>query len=300
MQSPHLTIIIEQVLKGNLMKTYSDKTIQDDITTRNQDARVEDWMIEIWDWIDNHNIYGSPDSIIPRDPEALRQLERLDLGYGKSTSYSYIDNKSVLKSESESTKPLPGAIGNLKNLKYLRLRGFNELPEQIAQLDNLETLVYMDCAFTEFPKVLCKLKNLKSLKIFSKSLERFPDELGSLSSLTHFDMRGSKVQHLPDAIGNLSKLISIELYANESLKALPDNIGNLTNLEKLEIRASDLKTLPSSIGNLHQLKILKLYHNGLQSLPDSIINLQVSNNLMLRGILSLMYKKLSGRENKKH
>ncbi|MGP5316163.1 leucine-rich repeat domain-containing protein [Psychrobacter faecalis] len=195
------------------MTAYSDKTNQDDNSTINQDTRVEDWMTEIWDWMDNHNIAGSSDSTIPREPEALRQLERLDLGYGKSTSYSYIDNKPVLQSESESTKPLPGAIGNLTNLKHLRLRGFEELPEQIAQLDSLETLVYMDCAFTEFPKVLCQLKNLKSLNIFSKSLESFPDELGNLTSLTHFDMRGTQVQELPDAIGNLSKLTSIELYA---------------------------------------------------------------------------------------
>lgn len=265
------------------MTAYSDKTNQDNITTRNQDARVEDWMIEIWNWIDNNNIAGSSDSSVPREPEALRQLERLDLGYGKSTSYSYIDNKPVLQSESESTEPLPTAIGNLKNLKYLRLRGFNELPEEIAQLENLETLVYMNCDFTEFPKALCNLKNLKSLNIFSKSLEKFPDEIGNLSSLTHFDMRGSKVQQLPDAIGNLSNLTSIELYANEALKTLPDSIGNLTNLEKLEIRASDLKTLPSSIGNLNKLKILGLYHNGLQSLPDSITNLKALQEIDIKG-----------------
>ena len=261
------------------MTAYSDKTSQDNNTTRNQDKCVEDWMIEIWDWIDNHNIAGSSDSTVPRDPEALRQLERLDLGYGKSTSYSYINNKSVLQSESESTKPLPGAIGHLTNLKYLRLRGFNELPEQIAQLDSLETLVYMKCSFTEFPKVLCKLKNLKSLNIFSKSLERFTDELGNLTSLTHFDMRGTQVQQLPDSIGNLSKLTNIQLCANEKLKVLPESIGNLINLEKLDIRASDLKTLPSSIGNLHQLKSLELYHNGLQSLPDSVTNLKALEQL---------------------
>lgn len=232
------------------MTVYSGKTNQDDNTNSKQDTGVEDWMTEIWDWIDNHNMYCSPDSIVPREPEALRQLERLDLGYGKLTSYSYIDNKSVLQSESESTKPLPGAIGNLKNLKYLRLIGFEALPEEIAELDNLETLVYMKCSFTEFPKVLCELKNLKSLNIFSKSLERFPDELGNLSSLTIFDMRGTQVQHLPESIGNLSKLTSIQLCANECLKALPESIGSLTNLRKLDIRSSDLKTLPSSIGNL--------------------------------------------------
>ena len=261
------------------MTAYSGKTNQDDQTNSNQDTGVEDWMTEIWDWIDNHNIEGSSDSTVPRDPEALRQLERLDLGYGKSTSYSYIDNKPLLQSESESTKPLPGAIGNLTNLKYLRLRGFNELPEEIAQLDSLETLVYMKCTFTEFPKVLCKLKNLKSLNIFSKSLERFPDELGNLSSLTSFDMRGTQVQYLPDSIGNLSKLTSIQLCANEDLKALPDSIGSLTNLEKLDIRAANMKTLPSSIGSLKQLKSLVLYQNGLKILPDSIASLKTLEQL---------------------
>ena len=261
------------------MTVYSGKTNHDYNTTRNQDTRVEDWMIEIWDWMDNHNMHCGPDSTVPREPEALRQLERLDLGYGKLTSYSYIDNKSVLQSESESTKPLPAAIANLKNLKYLRLIGFDELPKEIAELDSLETLVYMKCAFTEFPKVLCKLKNLKALNIFSKSLERFPDELSNLSSLTHFDMRGTQVQELPDSIGNLSKLTGIQLCANANLKALPDSIGDLTNLEKLDIRGSDFKALPSSIGNLDQLKSLVLYQNGLKSLPDSITNLKALEQL---------------------
>lgn len=261
------------------MTVYSGKTNQDYNTNHKQDTGVEDWMTEIWDWMDNHNMHCGTDSIVPREPEALRQLERLDLGYGKSTSYSYIDNKSVLQSESESTKPLPGAIGNLKNLKYLRLIGFEALPEEIAQLDSLETLVFMNCSFTEFPKVLCKLKNLKALNIFSKSLEMFPDELGNLSSLTSFDMRGTQVQELPDSIGNLSKLTSIQLCANRDLKALPESIGDLTNLEKLDIRGSDMKILPSSIGNLHQLKSLVLYQNGLKTLPDSIAHLKALEQL---------------------
>ena len=281
------------------MTVYSDTTNQNDNATRKQDTGVEDWMIEIWDWMDNHNMHCGPDSIVPRNPEALRQLERLDLGYGKLTSYSYIDNKSVLQSESESTKPLPGAIGHLKNLKHLRLRGFEELPEEIAQLDSLETLVYMKCSFTEFPKVLCKLKNLKSLNIFSKSLERFPDELGNLSSLTSFDMRGTQVQNLPDSIGNLSKLTNIQLCANEKLKALPESIGNLTNLEKLDIRGSDLKTLPSSMDNLHQLKSLVLYQNGLQILPESITNLRALEQLdisetLLSGVSETVSRFLDG------
>ena len=150
-------------------------------TTSPSDTKVEDWMLEIWDWVDNHSLHSSKDSIVPRDSQSLRQLERLDLGFGRSITHDFTDGKSVLRVLKESKKPLPAAIGNLKNLKYLRLIGFSELPDEIAQLDNLEELVFLKCDFVEFPKVLCELKNLKSLNIYSKTLQKLPDEIGNLT-----------------------------------------------------------------------------------------------------------------------
>lgn len=231
----------------------------------------EDWMLEIWDWMDNHDISNNS---IPYDPKQLLDLESLDLSYGKSIKGIIENNEVVGEIIRESTKPLPAAIGNLKNLKSLRIIGFNEVPEEIAELDNLETLVCLRCSFKQFPKALCGLKNLKSLNILCKSLETLPDEFGNLSSLTTFDMRGSQIEYLPQSIGNLTNLEVFQLAANKKLKALPDSIGKLTNLKFLEIRASDLTTLPETIGNLTQLKLLGLYANNLNDLPYSITNLK--------------------------
>ena len=231
----------------------------------------EDWMLEIWDWVDNHDISNNS---IPYDPKQLLELESLDLSYGKSIKGIIENNEVVGEIIRESTKPLPAAIGNLKKLKYLRIIGFNELPEEIAELDNLETLVCLRCSFKQFPKALCGLKNLKSLNILCKSLETLPDEFGNLSSLTTFDMRGSQIEYLPQSIGHLTNLEVFQLAANKKLKALPDSIGKLTNLKVLEIRASDLTTLPETIGNLTQLKLLGLYANNLNDLPSSITNLK--------------------------
>uniref|UniRef100_A5WFH8 Disease resistance R13L4/SHOC-2-like LRR domain-containing protein n=1 Tax=Psychrobacter sp. (strain PRwf-1) TaxID=349106 RepID=A5WFH8_PSYWF len=177
-------------------------------------TQVEDWMLEIWDWIDNHSIHGSEDSIVPQDPQSLRQLERLDLGFGRSITHDVIDGKSVLRVLKESKKPLPAAIGNLKNLKYLRLIGFSELPDEIAQLDNLEELVFLKCDFVEFPKVLCELRNLKSLNIYSKTLQKLPDEIGNLTSLTNINITGTSIKHLPDSIANLTNLETMKTYAD--------------------------------------------------------------------------------------
>jgi len=240
----------------------------------------EEWMLEIWDWVDNHDISNNP---IPYDPKQLLELESLDLSYGKSIKGIIENNEVVGEIIRESTKPLPAAIGNLKNLKYLRIIGFNDLPEEIAELDNLETLVCLRCSFKQFPKALCGLKNLKSLNILCKSLETLPDEFGNLSSLTTFDMRGSKIEYLPQSIGNLTNLEVFQLAANKKLKALPYSIGKLTNLKFLEIRASDLTTLPETIGNLTQLKLLGLYANNLNDLPNSITNLRELKLLDIRG-----------------
>lgn len=239
----------------------------------------ENWMLEIWDWVDNHDISNNS---IPYDPKQLLELESLDLSYGKSIKGIMENNELVGETIRESTKPLPAAIGNLKNLKYLRIIGFNELPEQIAELDNLETLVCLRCSFKQFPKALCGLKNLKSLNILCKSLETLPDEFGNLSSLTTFDMRGSQIEYLPQSIGHLTNLEVFQLAANKKLKALPDSIGKLTNLKLLEIRASDLTTLPETIGNLTQLKLLGLYANNLNDLPNSITNLKALKLLDVR------------------
>lgn len=240
----------------------------------------EDWMLEIWDWVDNHDISNNS---IPYDPKQLLELESLDLSYGKSIKGIMENNEVVGEIIRESTKPLPAAIGNLKKLKYLRIIGFNELPEEIAGLDNLETLVCLRCSFKQFPKALCGLKNLKSLNILCKSLEMLPDEFGNLSSLTTFDMRGSQIEYLPQSIGNLTNLEVFQLAANKKLKALPDSIGKLANLKFLEIRASDLTTFPESIGNLTQLKLLGLYANNLKDLPNSITNLKALKLLDVRG-----------------
>lgn len=240
----------------------------------------EDWMLEIWDWVDNHDISNNS---IPYDPKQLLELESLDLSYGKSIKGIMENNEVVGEIIRESTKPLPAAIDNLKKLKYLRIIGFNELPEEIAGLDNLETLVCLRCSFKQFPKALCGLKNLKSLNILCKSLEMLPDEFGNLSSLTTFDMRGSQIEYLPQSIGNLTNLEVFQLAANKKLKALPDSIGKLANLKFLEIRASDLTTFPESIGNLTQLKLLGLYANNLKDLPNSITNLKALKLLDVRG-----------------
>ena len=115
-------------MNNSINKTTSFvDTANSPTTTSPSNTKVEDWMLEIWDWVDNHSLHSSKDSIVPRDPLLLRQLERLDLGFGRSITYDVIDGKSVLRVLKESKKPLPAAIGNLKNLKYLRPVSYTHL-----------------------------------------------------------------------------------------------------------------------------------------------------------------------------
>ncbi len=60
-------------------------------------------------------------------------------------------------------------------------------------------------------------------------------------------MRGTQVKELPDAINNLSNRRSIQLYANENLKALPDSITNLKALEQLDVRGNPLSIASETV-----------------------------------------------------
>ena len=97
----------------------------------------------------------------------------MDLGFGRSIPHEVIDGKPVSRVLKESTKPLPTAIGNLKNLKYLRLIGFSDLPDEIAQLHNLEELVFLKCGYVEFQKYYVSYKTLSHLIFIPKTYRNY-------------------------------------------------------------------------------------------------------------------------------
>lgn len=79
---------------------------------------------------------------------------------------------------------LPESIGNLKNLKVIKLDdciALNQLPPTIGNLKSLERLIIVHCALTELPESVGGLYALKELQI--KDCSAFtiiPESFGDL------------------------------------------------------------------------------------------------------------------------
>jgi Leucine-rich repeat (LRR) protein len=127
--------------------------------------------------------------------------------------------------------PLPDALGDLKNLEYLRLSGheMEGLPETVGNLTSITTFELINCSrLLKLPDSIGNLKNLREIKIYScNGLMTFPESLGQLQSLE-----------------------TLENNHVESLERLPPSIGKLRALKELIVNDAGELFLPESFADL--------------------------------------------------
>ncbi len=197
---------------------------------------------------------------------------------------------------------IPAEIGNLTNLKSLRIVGepgvTGSIPEEICNLESLETL---------------QIENNESLS------GNIPENIGNLTNLVTLSVKGCSVSGtMPESIGNLVKLKSLNLSDNNLSGQIPDEFGNMLALEELylegnglwgmifshlvkfpnlevcNLRGNDfIGQIPDEIGSLKNLITLDVGSNHLWgTLPDSLVDcvalteLDLSYNSDLSGTLA--------------
>ena len=197
---------------------------------------------------------------------------------------------------------IPAEIGNLTNLKSLRIVGepgvTGSIPEEICNLESLETL---------------QIENNESLS------GNIPENIGDLTNLVTLSVKGCSVSGtMPESIGNLVKLKSLDLSDNNLSGQIPDEFGNMLALEELylegnglwgmifshlvkfpnlevcNLRGNDfIGQIPDEIGSLKNLTTLDVGSNHLWgTLPASLVDclalkeLDLSYNSDLSGILA--------------
>jgi internalin A len=166
---------------------------------------------------------------------------------------------------------LPSEIGQLTQLQSLTL-GLNSLttlPEEIGELTHLRLLDLGGNQLTTLPPEIGQLNRLESLYLRENRLTALPPEIGQLPQLQLLDLLNNKLITIPREIGQLSRLRSLDLMDND-LTALPSEIGQLPQLQSLDLRSNYLTTLPPEIGQLSHLQVLNLSGNRLTTLPREI------------------------------
>ncbi|XP_056173895.1 disease resistance protein RPV1-like [Syzygium oleosum] len=201
--------------------------------------------------------------------------------------------------DSHSTQP-PKSIENFNSLIQLNVSSLNmqELPEVIGNVNNLKVLK-MRCPLRKLPSAVGMLEKLEVLEAWGTFAE-IPINIGNLPVLNIL-LLGSPsivaVPRLPESLVNLCcKTTSMETLANFSnllslrnlrltlwfnmegpskLEAVPSArwIGTLCMPEFLNLSSPYIATISSDLVLLSQLKKLKLQCRNLQCLPKLPTNL---------------------------
>ena len=172
--------------------------------------------------------------------------------------------------ENSLTGEIPPELGNLANLRRLRLYGHNlagEIPPELGKLANLEVLVLGEDDLTgEIPPELGNLASLEQLALGYTALTgEIPPELGKLANLEVLVLGSNGLTgEIPPELGKLANLEVLVLDANNLTGEIPPELGNLASLEWLYLDDNNLTgVIPPELGKLANLRELDLDHNAL-------------------------------------
>ncbi len=174
---------------------------------------------------------------------------------------------------------LPDTLQTLTTIKHVSLMGFDEFPNTILTLPQLQSLaISLDVSNNQnktnyLPTSLSKVKTLES--IYLGYFQAFPKVLLDLPQLKSLKIEESKIT-IPPQIDHIKNLEFLDLMGND-FTSIPASLGNLTQLNTLFLPA--LKQFPVTLGNLKALRYFKIYRNQSspgKQLPD-----------MLKGMINL-------------
>ncbi|MCY4157030.1 MAG: Ig-like domain-containing protein [Gammaproteobacteria bacterium] len=186
--------------------------------------------------------------------------------------------------------PIPADIGALEALADLMLNANDTkrspLPPEIGELKNLKNLKLGGIfAAGPIPPRIGKLARLESLDLSGNELSgSIPPEFGDLASLTFLDLDNNRLTgSIPEQLANAAELEQIHLADNNLSGALPTFLGSLGKLFVLDLSGNGFSgSLPSSFGEFPSLEYLNLSYNNLAgAIPAELGNSPSLNELYL-------------------
>jgi internalin A len=195
------------------------------------------------------------------------------------------ENATELNLSGMGLTEVPPEIAQLVNLQTLVLsvNKISVIPDSIAQLVNLQALDLMKNKISIIPDSIAQLVNLQALDLSINQISIIPDSIAQLVNLQALDLIGNQISVIPNAIAQLIKLRHLYLMSNQ-ISVIPDSIAQLVNLQTLYLSNNQISVIPNSIAQLVNLQTLDLMSNQISVIPDSIaqlVNLQslyLSNN----------------------
>lgn len=162
---------------------------------------------------------------------------------------------------------LPENLSELNQLQTLTIRHFRQvkIPEVVTRLKQLKNLTLEYIHLDTIPSFLFQLKGLEQLNLSNNSLLTLTDAIEQLQALRILDLSYNRLTNLPENIFTLSSLVSCDLSNNQLV--LVENILNPTkhwpNLVQLNLSSNNVYPLVDSLWQLAALNVLDLSDNFL-------------------------------------
>ena len=185
------------------------------------------------EWFEFDNLETLPDGF-----SNLKKLWCVSCAYDytKNIPFQLWENRNIkdlliTNNSTDALGEMPEEIGNLTNLETLYFEGcYTKLPDSIGDLRNLKSLNLIG-NFDKIPETVCGMVKLQSMRIKSKPLITIPSELYELMNLEILYLLDNKLEYLPYGISKLKKLRILDLDNND-LTALPLDIFETSHWKK--------------------------------------------------------------------
>nr|CAI5838670.1 unnamed protein product [Callosobruchus analis] len=129
----------------------------------------------------------------------------------------FLKESLLLNNNCLSSLSAGGELKDLQLLKILNISNnhFNNLPDNIHLLRNLQELYLSNNQLRKLCDSICNLENLQILDISCNLLKALPDDFGQLKQLRKLDItENKKLKHLPKSFYRLHKLKDLKLDSN--------------------------------------------------------------------------------------
>lgn len=159
---------------------------------------------------------------------------------------------------------LDGNLFNLHNLNYLSITQtcLREVPDGIAKLTNLTTLVLHSNDIVTITDKIGELAKLKVLDCSRNNLKSLPQALNNLPQLTTLNLASNSLQSVPSQIANVK--LSILNLSDNRFEIFPDVCyTELVHLSEIHVNKNQIKTIPSTVCYLQALKVFNVADNAI-------------------------------------
>ncbi len=163
--------------------------------------------------------------------------------------------------------------GKLIGSKTLKLAcGLTEFPEEILTLS--ETLEYLDLSdnqLTELPDSIAQLEQLKIIFFARNSFTVFPEILMTFPVLSMIGFKSNYIHTVPE--NAFPPRLRWLVLTDNKIKKLPKSIGDCSLLQKCALAGNLLEELPVEMANCSNLELLRISSNQLKSIPTWLFEL---------------------------